>query len=85
MMLEMEKRYCKGDILMELNDENPHKRIEAVKRLDSQEILADVAKSDCDCRVRFQAVKRISDERVLAEIAQNDSNVCIRKTGSFQN
>lgn len=54
-------------------------RLEAVKELDDQEILAEIAKNDSDKDVRKEAVKKISNESVLADIAENDSDKDVRE------
>ncbi len=47
-------------------------RCEAIKELDDEKILYEIAKNDSDALVRLEAVKKISDEVVLIDIAKND-------------
>ncbi|WP_461463700.1 HEAT repeat domain-containing protein, partial [Methanobrevibacter sp.] len=47
-------------------------RIEALKELDDQEIITNMAKNDDNWRVRVEAVKKVNSDDVLADIANND-------------
>ena len=55
------------------------KRLEAVKELDDQEILIDLAKNDPDKDVRVAAVKKVNDKSVLISISENDSDLDVRE------
>ena len=46
-------------------------RLEAVKELNDDDILVDIAKNDSDTDVRKTAISRISDEQFLFDIAKN--------------
>ena len=54
-------------------------RSEAVKELDDQKILAEIAKNDSDYTVRREAVKKISDQSALIDIAKNASDWEVRR------
>ncbi|HEX8952187.1 MAG TPA: hypothetical protein VF945_10110, partial [Polyangia bacterium] len=60
---------------------NPEVRAEAVRALGDDEaaLLATIAKSDADARVRRIAVKRIVDADVLSEVAARDPDESLRK------
>lgn len=60
---------------------NPEVRAEAVRALGDDEaaLLAAIAKSDADARVRRIAVKRIVDADVLSEVAAHDPDESLRK------
>jgi uncharacterized protein DUF349 len=60
---------------------NPDVRAEAVRALgdDQADVLATVARSDADARVRRIAVKRIVDADVLTEVASKDPDESLRK------
>ncbi len=64
--------------------ENPEVRLEAVKELDDQKILIDIAKNDLDEDVREEAVLKINDEAVLIDIAKNDEGFCVRKEAIYK-
>ena len=55
------------------------KRLEAVKELDDQEILIELAKNDPDKDVRVAAVKKVSDKEVLIYISENDPDLDVRE------
>ena len=55
------------------------KRLEAVKELDDQEILIDLAQNDPDSDVRAAAVKKVNDKSVLISISENDSDLDVRE------
>lgn len=57
---------------------NPSVRREAVKELDDQNILIEIAKNDDTGYVREEAVKKINDESVLVNIVKNDSIIEVR-------
>lgn len=59
-------------------NKNPEVRLEAIKELNDQNILVELAKNDSDSNVRSAAVKKISDESVLIDIAKNDSDSDVR-------
>ena len=59
-------------------------RLEAVKELNDDDILVDIAKNDSDTDVRKTAISRISDEQFLFDIAKNDKDPEIREI-AFQN
>ena len=54
-------------------------RLEAVKKLNDQGILVEIAKNDSDSDVREEAIKKINDESVLAYIAKHDSSWSVRE------
>src|SRR4051812_40572504 len=60
---------------------NPDVRAEAVRALgdDQSDVLATVARSDADARVRRIAVKRIVDADVLTDVASKDPDESLRK------
>ncbi|MDB4965086.1 MAG: putative CheA signal transduction histidine kinase [Myxococcales bacterium] len=60
---------------------NPEVRAEAVRQLGDDEavLLATIAKSDSDARVRRIAVKRIADADVLTDVAAHDPDEGLRK------
>ena len=51
------------------NDGESDVREAAVKRLEDQSLLADIAKSDKEYIVRVRAVQRLEDQLVIAHIA----------------
>lgn len=55
------------------------KRLEAVKELDDQEILIDLAQNDPDKDVRAAAVKKVDDKSVLISISENDPDLDVRE------
>jgi hypothetical protein len=55
------------------------KRLEAVKELDDQEILIDLAQNDPDSDVRAAAVKKVNDKSVLISISENDPDLDVRE------
>ena len=55
------------------------KRLEAVKELDDQEILIDLAQNDPDKDVREAAVKKVDDKAVLISISENDPDLDVRE------
>lgn len=55
------------------------KRLEAVKELDDQEILIDLAQNDSDSDVRAAAVKKVNDKSVLISISENDPDLDVRE------
>lgn len=55
------------------------KRLEAVKELDDQEILIDLAQNDPDKDVRAAAVKKVDDKAVLISISENDPDLDVRE------
>lgn len=55
------------------------KRLEAVKELDDQEILIDLAQNDPDKDVREAAVKKVNDKEVLISITENDPDQDVRE------
>jgi hypothetical protein len=60
---------------------NPDVRAEAVRALsdDDAALLASIARSDADARVRRIAVKRIVDADVLSDVAAHDPDESLRK------
>src|ERR1017187_5032385 len=58
---------------------NPNVRLDAVKALSNQAVLAEIAKNDEYGSVRCAALKRITDQGVAAEIARNDKTWTIRE------
>ena len=59
-------------------------RLEAVKKIDNQKILLDIAKNDPESEVRKEAINKIEiqnidDDSVLVDIAKNDSNGFVRR------
>lgn len=60
---------------------NPDVRAEAVRTLsdDDAALLATIARSDADARVRRLAVKRIVDADVLSDVAAHDPDESLRK------
>ena len=55
------------------------KRLEAVKELDDQEILIDLAQNDPEKDVREAAVKKVNDKEVLISITENDPDQDVRE------
>ena len=53
-------------------------REEAVKKLDDQKILIEIAKNDSSASVREEALKNISDKSVALDIVKNEPNVNVR-------
>ena len=62
-----------------LKHKDPSVRIEAIKKLDDQEKLAEIAKNDSNRDVREAAVEKINDESVLAWVAKYDDTYDVRK------
>lgn len=61
---------------------NPNKRIEAIKNLTNQNLLADIAKNDKDYSVRQVAYRMLGKEKsqeALADIVKNDEDEKLRK------
>src|SRR5437016_3177437 len=60
---------------------DPEVRAEAVRQLgdDQAALLATIAKSDADARVRRIALKRIDDADVLTDVAAHDPDEGMRK------
>ena len=54
-------------------------RLQAVRELDDQKALIEIAKTDSSRFVREDAVKKINDISVLRDIANNDSEYYVRK------
>ena len=54
-------------------------RLQAVRELDDQKALIEIAKTDSSRVVREDAVKKINDISVLRDIANNDSEYYVRK------
>lgn len=57
-------------------------RLEAVKELDDQEILIELAKSDNSKYVRREAVKKVTDQNALCDIAKCDDDKVVRKNAA---
>ena len=55
------------------------KRLEAVKELDDQKILVDLAQNDPDKDVRVAAVKKLDDKSVLMSITESDPDMDVRE------
>ena len=53
-------------------------RMDAVKELDDEEILIEIALSDADESVRKEAVKRIEDQPTLEAVATQDEDYLVR-------
>ena len=58
---------------------NSQKRVEAIKNINDQNVLIDLAKHDTKNVIRFAAFKKITDQSVLAEIANTDEDNYIRQ------
>lgn len=54
-------------------------REEAIKELDDQKILVQIAKTDDNKYLRVNAAKKIDDENVLIDIAKNDPDNWVRR------
>ena len=50
----------------------------AVRKLNNQSVLANIAKNDGDKDVRIEAAYRIKDQSVLVELAKNDKEIRAR-------
>ena len=53
-------------------------RLEAIKKLTDQTLLADIAKNDTNWEIRLGAVENLTDQAILVEIAKNDIKTEVR-------
>jgi len=58
--------------LFKLLHKSQPQRVDAVRKLDNQSLLASIAKNDPDDVVRAYAVRRLDNQSLLARIAMND-------------
>lgn len=73
----------KGKVIIKLLDlfrpkwkhKDPGKRLEAVKGLEDQKLLADIAKNAKDKDIRIAAVEKLKDQKVLAKAEKKDKDV----------
>jgi len=59
---------------------DPDVRKEAVKKIEDQGLLKNIAKNDVVDLVRMEAVKRLEDQNTIADISKHDEKEYVRET-----
>ena len=67
------------DLIRDLKHKDSEVRLEAVKKINDESVLADVINNDSDLFVCLEALQKISDESVLADIIKNHSDSFFRR------